>query len=127
MDDDYSAGIRCKRGQISRKAHYRTLKRGKHLYVKSKCIKDRGAPGRWQSVKHSIGIGPLKTGSLAVVGYHGNDSTTQRHEALTKAVKRYGKQTTMRKLRAVATYTKRTAPTRSRTYRKDTKWIGKTM
>jgi hypothetical protein len=127
MDDSFNdtAGIRCPRGQIARKAHHKTLRSGKGVYVASKCIKDRGAPGRWQSVKHMMGIGPLKKGSLSIVGYHANDSTEKRHVALEKAVHHYGKSSTVKKLNAVAIYTKRTTPSRSRTYRRDRNWVSK--
>ncbi len=62
-------------------------------------------------------------GTLASVGYHGNDGAEKRHTALTKAVKRYGKAATARKLRSAAKYAIRTAPTRSKTYRKDASWV----
>jgi hypothetical protein len=127
MDDDYEAGIRCGRGKIARKAHHKTLRNKKSVYVKSSCIKDRGAPGRWQTVKHMMGIGPLKKGSLASTGYHANDSTNKRHESLKKAVDRYGKASTIRKLNAVAVYTKRTVPSRSRRYKTDQKWVSKNL
>jgi hypothetical protein len=56
------------------------------------CVKDRGAVGRWQTVKAMMGIGPLKKGHLKNLGYDATAPATEsRHQALEKAVKRYGR------------------------------------
>ncbi len=111
----------CPAGKIRRIAY--TRKNG--VKVRSKCIKDRGAVGRWQTVKRMIGIGPLKKGHLKGVGYDPVASAPSRHAALDKAVKRYGRNSTIRKLNAIATYTKRTVPSRSKTYRTDMHYVQK--
>ena len=128
MDDDYAASSvtkggypSCPSGKIRRVAY--TRKNG--VKVASKCIKDRGAVGRWQTMKRMMGIGPLKKGHLKGVGYDATASAPTRHDALDKAVKRYGRNSTIRKLNAIATYTKRTNPSRSKTYRTDMHYIQK--
>lgn len=127
MDDDYKAASviggypACPKGKIRRIAY--TRKTG--TKVRSKCVKDRGAVGRWQTVKRMLGIGPLKKGHLKGVGYDATASAPTRHAALDKAVSRYGRNSTIRKLNAIATYTKRTVPSRSKTYRTDMHYVQK--
>ncbi len=116
-----SGGKKCPTGKILRKGY--TTRRG--VRVKRSCIKDRGAVGRWQTVKAMIGIGPLKKGHLKNLGYDATAAAGPRHEALKKAVKRYGRASTIRKLNAIATYTKRTAPSRSKTYKQDMRFVQK--
>ena len=111
----------CPEGKIRRKAYTRKDK----TKVPSGCIKDRGAVGRWQTLKRMIGIGPLKKGHLKGVGYDPVAPASSRHAALDKAVSRYGRNSTIRKLNAIATYTKRTVPSRAKTYRKDMHYIQK--
>lgn len=127
MDDDYKAASAmggspaCPPGKIRRVGY--TRKNGSK--VRSKCIKDRGAVGRWQTMKRMMGIGPLKKGHLKGVGYDPMASAMVRHDALKKAVSRYGRNSTIRKLNAIATYTKRTTPSRSKTYRTDMHYVQK--
>ena len=121
QEKDLSGGKKCPTGKILRKGY--TTRRG--VRVKRSCIKDRGAVGRWQTVKAMIGIGPLKKGHLKNLGYDATASATSRHEALKKAVKRYGRASTIRKLNAIAVYTKRTAPSRSKTYKQDMRFVQK--
>lgn len=130
MDPDYAApgvtgeggSMACPSGMIRRKGHTKTV-RGKTVRVKSGCIKDRGAKGRWQTVKGMLGIGPLKKGHLKEEGYDANAPAAERHEALDKVVQKHGKLSTLRKLNAIAVYTKRTAPSRSKTYKTDRNYI----
>jgi hypothetical protein len=70
-------------------------------------------------------IGPLKKGKLKAVGYDATAAAPARHTALDKAVKKYGRLSTLRKLNAIAVYTKRTAPSRSRTYKTDRNYVKK--
>lgn len=116
-----SGGKKCPEGKILRKGY--TTRRG--VRVKRSCVKDRGAVGRWQTVKAMIGIGPLKKGHLKNLGYDVTAPAESRHQALEKAVKRYGRASTIRKLNAIATYTKRTAPSRSQTYKRDMHFVQK--
>lgn len=114
----------CPPSYIRRKA-YQAIRRGKTVRVKGACIKDRGAPGRWQTVKNMLGIGPLKKGSLTTLGYSHLLPATRRHSVVSEAVRKYGRNTTLRKLNAIAVYTKRTAPTRSRIYKSDVHYVQK--
>jgi hypothetical protein len=82
-----------------------------------------GARGKW-SAKHGPGIGELKPGGL--MGYSPSQSKTARHTKLRKVVKRKGALSTFRKLNALATYTKRTAKSKSRTAKADRNWVKKT-
>ncbi len=70
-------------------------------------------------------IGPLKQGLLKKVGYSVTARTSRRHAAVKRAVKKYGKTSTIRKLNAVAVYTRRTSPAKSRTFRSDMKFAKK--
>jgi hypothetical protein len=126
MDDDYNSYLqggtpKCPAGKIRRSGY--TTQRGTR--VKSKCIKDRGAKGRWQTVRRMMGIGPLSKGDLTAFGYSHTKSATERHEALDKAVSKYGRAATIRKLNAIATYSKRTGPSRALTYRTDMHYVQK--
>jgi hypothetical protein len=85
------------------------FKRGTTYRVKSTCVTDTGNPGKGESV-----IGELKTGTLTDLGYHTTDSATTRHAALEKAVSKYGKLSTFRKLNAASVLTKNTLPTKSK-------------
>ena len=123
MDDDYMSGgtPACPAGKIRRSGY--TTQRG--TTVKSKCIKDRGAKGRWQTVRRMLGIGTLKKGDLTAFGYSHTKTADERHESLDKAVQKYGRASTIRKLNAIATYSKRTAPSRAKTYRTDMHYVQK--
>ena len=128
-DGEFGSGMAggsmaCAKGKIRRRA-FTQKRKGKTIRVKSACIKDRGAVGRWQTVKRMLGIGPLKKGHLKGVGYDHTASAPTRHQAIDKAVKRYGKLSTLKKLNAIATYTKRTIPSRSNTYKTDMHYIQK--
>jgi hypothetical protein len=115
MDDDYGA---AGKGRILRKG-YTATRKGTTYRVKRGLIKDRGAKGRWQTVRGMPGIGALKKGDLTSMGYSHTKPTAERHAALEKAVAKYGRASTIRKLNAIAVYSKRTAPSRAKTYRTD--------
>lgn len=114
----------CPPGKI-RRMGYNAIRNGKTYRVKPSCIKDRGAKGLWRTVHRTFGIGKLSRGDLVSLGYSHTKSTTSRHEALDKAVKKYGRAATIRKLNAIATYSKRTAPSRAKTYRTDMHYVQK--
>jgi hypothetical protein len=76
-------------------------------------------------VKGILGIGKLKRGVLRSLGYDHSDAAATRHAALDKAVRRYGRNSTVRKLNAIATYTKRTIPSASRIYKTDMHYVQK--
>ena len=71
-------------------------------------------------------IGPLKKGELVSKGYKTTNKASTRRRALAKAVRSYGKLSTLRKLNAVAVLTKRRSPARSSTFKKDRNWVKKT-
>jgi hypothetical protein len=123
-------GKTCPSGQILREGYTATrkkktilgrlLNRGTTYRVKASCIKNRGNPGKGPAV-----IGPLKQGDLKDAGYEHTDSAEKRHAALSKAVGKYGRLSTLRKLNAIAVLNKNVAPTRANTYRTDRDWIKK--
>ena len=130
MDDDYKGfssvqgGEACPSGTILRMG-YTAERKGTTYRVKRACIKDRGAKGRWQTVRRMMGIGPLSRGDLISLGYSHTEPTAERHAAVDKAVSRYGRASTIRKLNAIAVYSKRTAPSRAKTYRTDMHYVQK--
>ena len=78
---------------------------------------------RWQKRTGRRGIGTLKQGLLTKVGYSVTASKTRRHKAVDRAVKKYGKTSTIRKLNAVAVYTRRRSPMKSRTFKSDMRYV----
>jgi hypothetical protein len=109
-------------GKIRRAAY--TTRRGAH--VRSRLVKDMGAPGKWTSKHRGVpGIGPLQPGELGRVGYSVSRGKTARHSSLRKAVRKYGPLSTFRKLNAIATYTKRTSKGKSHTFKADRNWVKK--
>lgn len=124
MDDDYKAASVIAGGEILRRG-YTARRSGRTYRVKAARIADRGARGRWQTVHRSRGIGALKSGQLTSLGYSHTKPTAVRHAALVKAVSKYGRASTIRKLNAIATYSKRTGPSRAKTYRTDMHYVQK--
>jgi len=83
-------------------------------------IPDVGAAGKGPKV-----IGKLKNGMLTRYGYHPVEAMTNRHKSLVRAVTK-GKEdphAVIKRLVAISTLTKRTAPRASRIYKADAKWI----
>ena len=70
-------------------------------------------------------IGPLKEGLLKKVGYSASASKTRRRAAVKRAVKKYGRTSTIRKLNAVAVYTRKRSPGTSRKFKTDMKFAQK--
>ena len=69
-------------------------------------------------------IGPLKHGMLTRFGYHPVEAKTNRRKALSKGVSKGEKPlAVMRRLIAISTLTKRTAPRASRIYKQDAMWV----
>lgn len=132
MDEESGTGTfpggaaKCPAGKI-RRSGYTATRRAKGLFgklrgtkytVKSTCVKDVGKAGHGTPL-----IGKLKKGDLVDVGYDHSKSAASRHESLAKAVAKYGRLSTLRKLNAIATLTKNTAPSRSMTYRTDRNYV----
>lgn len=118
------------------KPHKRSL-----VYIGSKCIKDKGLPG-----KGTQKIGPLRKGELTKFGYEifkkdrkgkyefESDNKThkvvpeeKRHAALRKAVREYGALGVYRKLDAVAKLSFRTTKQGSKIWTEDRDWVRKTF
>lgn len=125
-----STKLRCPRGTIKRTAYFRKSytrvnKSGKKVYITRKvvpasCIKQRGIHG----IK---AIGPMTKGDLTRFGYKGVDdlSISQRHEALDKAVKKYGYLPVIKKLNAIYLLNRNTNPKVSKIFKKDQEWVSK--
>jgi len=64
-------------------------------------------------------IGKLKPGLLKAVGYSVTASKTRRRAAVKRAVKKYGRSSTIKKLNAVAVLTRRTSPAKSKRFKTD--------
>jgi hypothetical protein len=79
----------------------------------------------WQKRTGMKGIGPLKKGPLKAVGYEVSSPKTRRHASIDRAVKKYGKLSTLRKLNAVAVYTRRRSPAKSRAFKSDVRYVQK--
>ena len=77
------------------------------------------------SARRTRRIGPLKKGLMKKVGYSVTAKASTRRRAVDKAVKKYGKLSTLRKLNAVAVYTRRTSPVKSRKFKADVKYVQK--
>ena len=126
----FKGGRACGPGMVRRKGHIATrkvktilgrlLKRGTTYRVKSHCVKGEAAKAPTNI------IGPLKKGSLTDLGYSASDSSATRRASLSKAVGKYGRLSTYRKLNAVATLTKNTAPAKAAVFKADRDWVKKT-
>lgn len=119
-----TAGRAIRRRGYTRKAYTRkTGIRVRGSRVPSGLIRDVGAPGK--GLKGGPGIGKLRQGLMSSLGYSVTAKAKTRRAAVDKAVKKYGKLSTLRKLNAVAVYTRRTLPMRSRAFKSDVKYVQK--
>jgi hypothetical protein len=109
---------KCGKGQIRRASFTRHSKSGNVSRVRSRCVRNMGLPGK--GVQR---IGTLKKGLLSKYGYASQKSIAERRTALKKAVDAYGALSVLRKLNAVAIYTRRTAPAVSKIFKDDMKWV----
>ena len=103
---------------ITRSAYSYRRKDGTLVRVPAKRIEDRGKPGKGPKL-----IGPLRKGSLRKHGYSTSKSSSARHAALRKAMRSEGALSVFRKLNAVATLEKRTAPSKSKILLADRNWV----
>ena len=96
------------------------VRKAARVHVSPVPIKDVGAAGKGPKL-----IGKLKAGMLTRYHYHPVEATTNRHKALVRAVKkgREDPHAIIKRLTAIATYTKRTLPRASRIYKQDAKWV----
>jgi hypothetical protein len=109
---------KCGKGQIRRVSFTRRSKSGKISRIRSRCVRNLGLPGK--GVQR---IGTLKKGLLSKYGYASQKNIADRHAALKKAVDAYGALSVLRKLNAVAIYTRRTSPAISAIFKADMKWV----
>lgn len=116
----------CPKGKILRKSYKRKSyvrkdgSRVKGSKVKASCIKDLGAEGKGKKV-----VKILRVGSLRKYGYSMKSPFSSRQEALKKAVKQYGKSSTIKKLNVISLYNKRTHPKTSKRAKKDMDFVRK--
>jgi hypothetical protein len=123
----FSTAIRQK-GYTVKKASgttYRVYPKSGSTYVKAKCVKDLGKPGK--GTETGATIGALRKGELKKHGYSSSKSEQARHTALRKAIDEFGALGVYRKLMAVTNYTIRTQPQKSRVYLEDAKWVKETF
>lgn len=85
-------------------------------------IKDVGAVGRGKKV-----VVIKRKGALKQLGYSTSASATQRHRALMKAFKKYGKPTVFKMLQAQVVLRKRTQPKARTVFVADRNWVEKQM
>jgi hypothetical protein len=78
---------------------------------------------RRASTRKGPSIGKLKLGSLTSLGYSSSANPKTRRAAIHRAIKKYGKTSTLRKLNAVAVYTRRTNPAVSRIFKADVRYV----
>jgi hypothetical protein len=79
-----------------------------------------GIPGGGKKVRI-----PLKKGLLTRVGYSSSRPPRTRRRAITRAVKKYGPLSTLRKLNAVRVLTRRRSPRKSRIFKDDVQYVQK--
>jgi hypothetical protein len=104
-------------------AHH-VLKITRRNYKMRSC--NLGGRKTWKQKHHSEGIGQLHKGDLTSKGYSLSKGKTARRSALKKVVKIEGPLKAFRQLNAVAVYTKKTAPSKSKTFKADRNWVRKT-
>ena len=106
------------RGTKSRPG-YTYVRKSSKTKVRASYAYDVGTIGQSKSR-----IGPLKHGMLTRFGYHPVEAKTNRRKALSKGVSKGEKPlAVMRRLIAISTLTKRTAPRASRIYKQDAMWV----
>lgn len=122
---DNTGGRKIRRKAYTRRAYKKkTGTRVKGSRVPARMIRDVGAPGKWRAEHMGApGIGALKSGDLQAVGYRVSDPTGRRHAAIDTAIRKYGKLSTLRKLNAVAVYTRRTSPAKSKVFKSDVRYV----
>ena len=121
----------CPTGQILRRGYVATrrqtgltgriLRRNVTYRVPPTCVKDTGKPGKGLPL-----IGPLRKGPLTSLGYSTTGPAETRRRALSKAVRKYGRLATFRRLHAAAILTHNTVPSKSRVLLSDRDWVKKT-
>lgn len=106
---------KCPKGEIRIQSY--TTKRG--TKVKSYCKKDLGKPGKGKK------LFTLKKGELSKYGCHLTKPRQERQNALKKAMKKFDRNTMIRKLNALSILQKNTNPNYSRKAKTDMTFIQK--
>ena len=116
-----------RKSKSGKTVHIKPLKKDT-VDVKPKCVKNISKPGKTSTLSN------LKKGELSKFGYtiykedtREKKSSSERHEALTKAVESYGYLNVYRKLDAVAKLTLRKIPEVSEIYKSDRDWVQRTF
>ena len=86
--------------------------------VSASCIKDRGSRGKGKKIFKN-----LRVGSLTNLGYSISSPKSSRRRSLKKAVKEYGKSSTIKKLNVIAVYNKRTSPKTTKIAKTDMQYV----
>jgi hypothetical protein len=110
---------RCPKGSISR----RSYRKRSGSRVRSGCVKSKGLRSR--GLRSNRVIPKLRKGTLSKYGYTIKEKSSERHNALDKAIKAYGYSTVIKKLNAVRTLTKNTFPKNAEVYSNDIKYLQK--
>jgi hypothetical protein len=98
---------------------YSYIRKAGKTRVRAVPIPDVGAAGKGPKL-----IGKLKKGMLTQYGYHPVEAMTNRHKSLSKGISMGETPLAVsRRLIAISTLTKRSAPRASRIYKQDAKWI----
>jgi len=98
---------------------YSYIRKAGKTRVRPVPIPDVGAAGKGPKL-----IGKLKKGMLTQYGYHPVEAMTNRRKSLSKGISQGETPLAVsRRLLAISTLTKRTAPRASRIYKQDAKWI----
>jgi hypothetical protein len=123
----YTTAVRKSGFTVHRKdgKTYRVRPSSKSTFVKSRCVKNTGLPGK--GPRSGEGIGPLRKGELGRFGYSYKNTETARRVALKKAAAKYGALGVYRKLNAVAKLTRRAIPKFSSILAADRNWVRNSM
>jgi hypothetical protein len=117
----FSTAVR-ERGYTVRRASGTTYrvhpKASTAVVVGSKCVENKGRPGKGPQA-----FGPLRKGELAKHGYAFRKAERERHGALRRAIGEFGALGVYRKLDAVAKLMERSAPEAATVFRKDRDWV----
>ena len=114
----------CPKGKILRKSYKRkSYRRSSGIRVSdsnvsSSCIKDRGSKGKGKKIFKN-----LRVGSLTDLGYSISSPKSSRRRSLKKAVNKYGKSSTIKKLNVIAVYNKRVSPKTTKTAKSDMEYV----
>jgi Family of unknown function (DUF5771) len=121
----YSRGAHTRRAYSSKGHNIVRKATVRKSRVPTSLIKDQGARGKWREVNKSHGIEINHPGSLSSMGYSVVNKPASRHSSLRRVIKKFGPTSTYRKLKAVATFTKRTSKGRSIKFNADSNWVKK--